>query len=123
MLRAAVARTRACLPRRDLPLLVAHGEADGLLPIAFGAEACVAALRAAGRAPAYWRIPHAQHFDAFLSLGAFGAGHVPLLPYAYAALDAVSAHLDGGPMPRSRRFDTRPRGAGALAPAMLGLDR
>lgn len=123
VLRAAVARTRAGVPRPGLPVLVAHGEADGLLPIAFGANAYVSALQAAGRACACWRIPHAQHFDAFLSLGAFGARHVPLLPYGYAALDAVAAHLDGAPMPASRRFATRPRGAGVLTPAMLGLER
>lgn len=104
-------------------MLVAHGEADGLLPIAFGAGAYVAALQAAGRTPAYWRIPHAQHFDAFLSFGALGARHVPLLPYAYAALDDIAAHLDGAPMPASRRFDTRPRGVGMLTSAMLGLAR
>ena len=121
-LRASVAATAAKIPRAGLPILVAQGEGDGLLPIAFSGTPCVQALEAAGRDVTYWRVPHAQHFDGFLALPGFGDHHVPLLPYGYAALDALWAHLaDGVPMPSSRRFDTRPRGAAALDRGMLGF--
>lgn len=121
-LQASVAATLAKPPRADLPVIVAHGEDDGLLPIAFSAAAYVDALAAQGRAPVFWRIAHAQHFDAFLALPAFGDRYVPQLPYGYAALDALWAHLaDGAPLPPSRRFATRPRGAAPLDRAALGF--
>ncbi len=123
-LRASVSATAAKLPRADLPLIVVHGEDDGLLPDAFHARAYVGALDAAARHPAYWRVPNAQHFDAFLALPGFGDHYVPLLPYGYAALDALWARLvDGAPLPPSRRFATTPRGSGALERAALGLER
>lgn len=121
-LHESVAATAAKLPRADLPILVAQGEQDGLLPIGFASAPYVDALRAAGRDPTYWRVPHAQHFDAFLALPVFGERHVPLLPYGYAALDALWAHLDAGArLPASQRFVTRPRGAVALERGMLGF--
>lgn len=121
-LRAGVAATAAVLPRKDLPIVIAQGEGDGLLPIAFTSAAYVQALAAAGRAPVYWRVPDAQHFDAFLSLPGFGDRHVPLMPYGYAALDALWEHLaHGAALPASQRFDTKPRGPGALDHAMLGF--
>ena len=121
-LRAAVAATAVKPPRDDLPLLVVHGEGDGLLPIAFTSDAYVATLRGAGRELPYWRVAHAQHFDAFLALGAFGERHLPLLPYGYAALDAIWAHIaEGAPLPASRRFNGTPRGAGALEADALAL--
>jgi hydroxybutyrate-dimer hydrolase len=121
-LRSAVAATAPRLPREGLPILVAHGERDGLLPIAFSSAPYVAALENAGRSPAYWRIPHAQHFDAFLALPAFGDRYVPLLPYAYAALDRMWAHLCAGDaLPASHRFATEPRGARVLDRAVLGI--
>jgi hydroxybutyrate-dimer hydrolase len=54
----------------------------------------------------------------------FGDRHVPLLPYGYLALDRLWSHLDEGvawpaqtpPVPAAR-----PRGAGALERAALGL--
>ena len=86
-LRAGVAATEVTLPRADLPMWVLHGASDGLLPTAFSSEPYVAWLRAEGRQPLYWRVPYAQHFDAFLPVPGFGAAHVPLMPYGYAALD------------------------------------
>lgn len=121
-LHASVAATVAKPPRAGLPILIAQGERDGLLPIAFSSAPYVQALEAAGVAPVYWRVPHAQHFDAFLALPGFGDGYVPLLPYGYAALDALWAHLaDGTALPASRRFDTKPRGAAALDRGKLGF--
>lgn len=121
-LRAAVAATAAALPRHDLPLWVIHGRDDGLLPAAFTSRAYVAWLRRHDRHPLYWEIPHAQHFDAFLTLPAFGARHVPLLPYGYAALDRVLAHLRAGVALRQMTTpQPRPRGDSALTVAALDL--
>lgn len=121
-LRTAVAATAANLPRRGLPIIIVHGEGDGLLPIAFSSEPYVETLEEAGLRPAYWRVPHAQHFDAFLSLPGFGERHVPLMPYGYAALDALFAHLTrNAPLPRSHRFATAARGNVALQTTNLGM--
>jgi hydroxybutyrate-dimer hydrolase len=122
-LRAAVAATAAALPRADLPLWVVHGASDGLLPTAFTSEPYVAWLRAQGRHPLYWKVPCAQHFDAFLALPGFGDRHVPLLPYGYVALDRLWAHLhEGAVWPRELPEPAaRPRGAGALERQALGL--
>ena len=93
-----------------------------ILPIDFASAPYVDALRAAGRVPTYWRVPHAQHFDAFLVVPGFGERHVPLMPYGYAALDALWAHLErGAPLPASQRFVTRPRGTAPLDRGMLGF--
>jgi hydroxybutyrate-dimer hydrolase len=122
-LHASVDATLARLPRSDLPLWVVHGASDGLLPTAFSSEPYVAWLRAEGRRPIYWRVPYAQHFDAFLSLPGFGERHVPLLPFGYAALDRLWSHLYEGaawptdvPTPKAQ-----PRGVGALEHSTLGL--
>jgi len=122
-LRDAIAATAAKIPRTELPIIVAHGEDDGLLPIAFSSAHYVGALEAAGRKPVFWRVPHAQHFDAFLALPAFGDRYVPLLPYGYAALDRMWAHLaQHEPLPSAKQFATTPRGPGALRRESLGLD-
>ncbi len=122
-LHAGVAATAVRLPRADLPLWVIHGAADGLLPTAFTSEPYVAWLQANGRAPLYWKVPYAQHFDAFLAVPGFGAQHVPLLPYGYAALDRLWAHLyEGAAWPReSITPAAQARGDGALQAGMLGL--
>ena len=122
-LHASVAATAARLPRKDLPLWVLHGAGDGLLPTAFSSEPYVAWLRDEGRRPIYWKVPHAQHFDAFLALPGFGEHHVPLLPYGYAALDRLWAHLyEGAAWPIEMPTPAaQPRGAGVLERSMLGL--
>ncbi len=122
-LHASISALAAQLPRQDLPMWVLHGADDGLLPTAFTSEPYVAWLRVEGRQPLYWKVPHAQHFDAFLALPGFGEKHVPLLPYGYAALDRLWAHLyQGQPWPADLPVPvTTPRGAGALQPQMLGL--
>ena len=123
-LRQAVAATEVKLPRADLPMWVLHGASDGLLPTAFSSEPYVAWLRAEGREPLYWRVPYAQHFDAFLPVPAFGAAHVPLMPYGYAALDRMWAHLfEGEPWPAELPTPmAKPRGPGPLERAQLDLD-
>jgi hydroxybutyrate-dimer hydrolase len=121
-LRAAVDATMARLPDERLPVFVVHGAADGLVPTAFSSEPYIRWLRASGRAPVYWKVPHAQHFDAFLSLPGFGEAHAPLLPFAYAALDRLWSHLDAGrALPEDAAVNrATPRGPGPLRAAMLG---
>jgi len=122
-LHAAVQALAARLPRKELPLWIVHGADDGLLPTVFTSEPYVAWLREQGRQPLYWKVPHAQHFDAFLPLPGFGDRHLPLLPYGYAALERLWAHLFQGqswpteqPVPAGAA-----RGAGPLQAGMLGL--
>lgn len=112
-LQAGVAETRAAPPRAGLPVIVVHGTDDGLIPTAFSSAPYVAEARAAGRDVRYWQVRNAQHFDAFLALPAFSAQHVPLLPYVYAALDRLDAHLDGtAALPADAVIPARPREAG-----------
>ena len=111
--RKGVAALRASAPRDGLPVVVVHGTDDGLVPQAFSSAPYVAMARAAGRDVRYWQVRNAQHFDAFLALPAYSAQYVPLLPYVYAALDGVWAHLDAGaPLPADATIDTRSRKPG-----------
>ncbi|HET7064462.1 MAG TPA: 3-hydroxybutyrate oligomer hydrolase family protein [Rudaea sp.] len=120
--RASVMATAAHLPRKELPLWVIHGREDGLVPMAFNSDAYVAWLRANGREPVYWPIPHAQHFDAFLASPGFGDRYVPLLPYGYAALDRMWRHLaEGVPLAAGDTPAATPRGAGKLDAARLDI--
>ncbi|MCR6662140.1 MAG: D-(-)-3-hydroxybutyrate oligomer hydrolase [Luteimonas sp.] len=110
---AGVVATRASLPRAGLPVVVVHGSDDGLVPIAFSSVPYVAAAKAGGRDVRFWQVRNAQHFDGFLGLPDYGARYVPMLPYVYAALDRVAAHLDGqGALPADADIATTPRGAG-----------
>ncbi|MDE2271668.1 MAG: hydrogenase [Xanthomonadaceae bacterium] len=121
-LHEAVDALAAGLPRADLPIWVVHGAEDGLIPAAFTSDPYVEWLRNAGRTPRYWRVPHAQHFDAFLQLPGFGDRYVPLLPYGYTVMEHVHAHVVRGvPLPDSACPQPRPRGAAALDPGKLGL--
>ena len=110
---AGIAATRAGLPRAGLPVVVIHGTDDGLVPMAFSSVPYVDAAQAAGRDVRFWQVRNAQHFDGFLGLPDYAARYVPMLPYMYAALDRVSAHLDGaGALPLDAVIGTTPRGAG-----------
>ncbi|KGI77418.1 hydrogenase [Oleiagrimonas soli] len=120
-LHASVDALAAQLPRKDLPISVVHGADDGLIPTAFTSEPYVGWLRAEGRSPRYWKVPHAQHFDAFLALPAFGAAHVPLMPYGYAAMDALYRHVVGGE-PLADAPTPQPKARGAQALTREGLD-
>ena len=122
--REGVASLRAGAPRAGLPIVVIHGTGDGLIPPAFSTEPWVAKARNAGRDVRYWQVRHAQHFDAFLALPDYRARYVPLLPYVYAALDRVAAHLDdkSQPLPASAVIETTP-GAAPLSAAQLAIPR
>lgn len=111
-LREGVAATRAAPPRKGLPVIVVHGNDDGLVPMAFSSTPYVAAARAHGGQVRYWQVRNAQHFDAFLALPQYSQQYVPLLPYVYAALDRLDAHLDGAPLPADATIHSRPRAAG-----------
>ncbi|MGN6512035.1 MAG: 3-hydroxybutyrate oligomer hydrolase family protein [Lysobacteraceae bacterium] len=121
--RAGIDAARAGLPRAGLPVVVVHGTDDGLVPPAFSSAPWVAQAKAAGRDVRYWQVRNAQHFDAFLALPDYGARYLPLLPYVYAALDRVSAHLDdpATPLPGDAVIATRPRGNAALAADHLAM--
>jgi hydroxybutyrate-dimer hydrolase len=111
--RHGIAKTRAGLPRAGLPVLIVHGTDDGVVPMAFSSAPYVAHAKAAGRDVRFWQVRNAQHFDAFLALPDYGARYVPLLPYVYAALDRVWAHLESGvALPVDATIETRPRGNG-----------
>ncbi|HJR72688.1 MAG TPA: 3-hydroxybutyrate oligomer hydrolase family protein [Luteimonas sp.] len=111
--RKGIAEVRAAPPRKGLPVVVLHGTDDGLIPQAFTSLPYVAQAKAAGRDVRYWQVRNAQHFDAFLGLPDYSARYVPMLPYVYAALDRVSAYLDGkGRLPEDATIATTPRGAG-----------
>lgn len=108
--RAAIAATRATPPRSDLPILLLHGLDDGLVPEWSSSAAYAAYARRHGARLGYWRLHHAQHFDAFLGQPALAARYLPLLPYAHAALDALWAHLqEGAPLPQDREIRPTPR--------------
>lgn len=114
---AGIAETRAQLPRAGLPVMVVHGIEDGLIPMAFTSVPYVRWARAAGRDVRLWQVTNAQHFDGFLGLPDYAARYIPLLPYVYAALDRVDAHLDGAALPPDASIATTPRGAGAALDA------
>ncbi len=119
-LRTAVAQTQAGPPRTGLPLTVLHGLDDGLIPDAFSSAAYVAQAEQAARPLRYWQLPHVQHFDGFLGSPPLAARYLPLMPYAYRALDQIWADLEAGRAPRSERLrvTATPRGAreGGVAP-------
>lgn len=123
-LRRAVAEVETRLPRPELPVWVVHGALDGLIPARFSSDPYVQWLERHGRQVHYWQVAHGQHFDALLGLPGLGEAYVPLLPYAYVALEQMYRHvvhgqpLRPGPVPQSR-----PRGVGQLEPASLGLAR
>jgi hydroxybutyrate-dimer hydrolase len=97
---AAIAATRASA-RTRVPTLIVHGDHDSIVPLEFSSRPYVAAARANDARIALWEVANAQHFDAFVALPKL-AGTPPLLPQAYAAMDALIAHLDGGALPGDR---------------------
>lgn len=123
-LKTAIRATRAGLPRAGLPIIVAHGLDDGLIPEAFSSAAYVAQADAAGRPLRYWQLPHVQHFDGFLGLPPLAARYLPLLPYGYRALDLLWADLEAGRVPTNerKRIESRARGGDAAGVAPLSAE-
>ena len=115
-------QTQASLPQKGVPVVVIHGLDDGLVPPAFSSAPYVAAAKAAGREVSYWQVRHAQHFDGFLALPAYGARYVPVLPYVYAALDQVWARLDGrGGATVNAVIEPTPRGMGSVDASQFAI--
>ncbi|MGO1072738.1 3-hydroxybutyrate oligomer hydrolase family protein [Lysobacter sp. CA199] len=111
--RQGIEQTRASVPDKRVPIVVVHGLDDGLIPPAFSSAPYVAMARKAGAQVSYWQVRNVQHFDAFLGLPALSTRYLPLLPYVYAALDQVNAHLDRGkPLPGDTLIETAPRAQG-----------
>jgi hydroxybutyrate-dimer hydrolase len=109
-LRAGIAATRASLPPSTLPILVLHGADDGLVPDAFTSTPYVAWLRQSQRPVRYWRIDHAQHFDTFLGLPPLASRYLPLMPYAWHAMDAMWEHVaNGAALPDDADIRPQPR--------------
>ncbi|HWS78719.1 MAG TPA: 3-hydroxybutyrate oligomer hydrolase family protein [Thermomonas sp.] len=122
--RQGIEAVKAGLPRKGLPMIVIHGIDDGLVPQAFSSAPYVAMAQAAGRDVRYWQVRNAQHFDAFLGFPQYGALYLPLLPYVYAALDRVDAHLDGkDALPADALIQTVPRAGKPLAVDHLAMPR
>ena len=85
-----IAQTR-CGPPAGVPLVLIHGQRDGLIPPAFSSGPYARMARAAGASLMHWTPASAPHFDAFLSLPGYNRGLQPLLPYAMEALDLLEA--------------------------------
>lgn len=94
-LRKAIEATRASAQLPDIPVIVAHGRDDGLIPVAFSSRPWVAQARAAGARVALWEIERAQHFDVLLAAPGVSGNYVPMLPYGWRALERVTEVLDG----------------------------
>src|SRR5690606_23252076 len=84
----------------------------------------VAAAHEAGREVRYWQVRNAEHFDAFLGFPDYASRYVPMLPYVYAALDRLAAHLDTGTaLPADAVIATTPRGGEPLTATDLAIPR
>lgn len=103
LVQASITATQASA-KLAVPTVIVHGDHDSIIPLEFSSWPYVAAARANGARIALWEVANAQHFDAFVALPQL-AGMAPLLPQAFAAMDALIAHLDGGAMPSDRRVD------------------
>lgn len=126
-LQKAVQENMATLPHnKQLPLWIVHGEDDGLIPLGFSSEGYVEWLRSQGYQPEFWRVPHVQHFDTALNWPALAARYLPMLPYAYAAMDALWQYLEEGvtleeQKPKTRSLPSHPRNGSTLTREHLGL--
>lgn len=119
-IRTGIAQTQATGRPLAPRVVVVHGRDDGLIPAALTARPWVEAAQATGADVRYLEIANVQHFDAFLGLPGVAPHYLPLLPFAWAVLDAVLAKLeDGSPLPASGNIETTSRGtdgAGAARP-------
>ena len=112
-LREAIEATRATARLPEIPVLVIHGQRDGLIPAAFSARPYVDQARDHGARIAYWEITRAQHFDALLALPPVAEQLVPILPYGWRGLDQINAVLAGEALlGEDRLFDPTPAPAG-----------
>jgi len=88
------------------PVMVLHGRADALVPIAHTSRAYI--TRAAPHNPLlrFVEVARGQHFDALLALPGMRPGHVAMQPAVDRALDDVRGYLgSGAPLPPSTVLD------------------
>jgi len=114
---------------RGKPVLIVAGRSDALLPVNHTARAYYARVQSQGAADnvRYVEVTNAQHFDGFISLGAFlgyDTRFVPLHVYFNRAMDAMWAHLtQGAALPPSQVVHTVPRGGSpGAAPALTAAN-
>lgn len=92
--------------RPRVPVIIVHGTDDSLVPMAFSGGAYAKAAKANATARlAFWEVPNAQHFDAFVTLPAMAGKARPLMPNAFEAMDRMRAFLDGAAFPTDRRIE------------------
>jgi hydroxybutyrate-dimer hydrolase len=122
-LRDAVDATRVGLPRSGLPIIVIHGVNDGLVPESFSGGAYAQWVASNGGQLSYWRVENAQHFDAFLGIPLLASRYVPLLPFAYRALDMMWQRVfDDAAMPAwTPRLEFRARARSSMANGVEAL--
>lgn len=94
-LQAALRSAQATALLPDIPVLVVHGRADGLIPVEFSSRPYVKMARNHGADIAYWEADRVQHFDALLAAPGVAGQYAPVLPYGWAGMDRVMAVLDG----------------------------
>ena len=122
----SIAATAAKPPRVGLATIVIHGLDDGLIPAAYSSTPYVAHAKSQGRNVRYWRVQNAQHFDAFIGLPSWSSRYVPLMPFAYHALDAMWLHISqAAELPADAEIMSTPRtlsaaGVSPLTAANLG---
>ncbi|WP_411851036.1 3-hydroxybutyrate oligomer hydrolase family protein [Stenotrophomonas sp. LGBM10] len=121
--RAGIADAAAGPPRRDVPIVVIHGVDDGLVPISMTSDRYVPLARTAGAKIAYWRVSNAQHFDSLLAFPDYRKRYVPLLPYLFAAMDQVWAHLQDPTraLPQDALIQPTPRAEAPLRRDQLSI--
>ena len=121
--RTGIAAAAARAPRRGLPIVVIHGLHDGLVPIGMTSDRYVPLARKAGAQIAYWRVDHAQHFDSLLAFPDYRKRYVPLLPYMFAAMDQVWAHLEdpAHALPQDALVQPTPRAEAPLLRGQLSI--
>lgn len=88
------------------PVVVLHGRADGLVPIAHSSRPYVAAAGRHNPQLRFVELVRGQHFDALLSLPGMRTDHVAMQPAVDRALDDVRRFLEEGiPLPPSAVID------------------
>lgn len=106
--RAEPAARRAQLTGRTgkRPVVVLHGRADGLIPIAHSSRPYAALAAVRNPHFRFMEITRGQHFDALLALPGMRPGHVAMQPAVDRALDDVRRSLEeGAPLPPSAVID------------------
>lgn len=129
-LRRGIAEVQLGGHLRGKPTLIVAGRNDALLPINHTSRAYFAKTQAGSpRADnvRYIEVLNAQHFDSFISLGAFlgyDTRYIPLHVYFNRAMDAMWSHLKNGTaLPPSQVVRTVPRGGTTgLAPALAAAN-